>query len=298
MSSFLALTSRNTKVFLRDRAAVFFSFMSILIVFVLNILFIGNNIQNGIESSFTQNGFAVSDKLIKLFANGWMVAGVIGIGTITISNGSIGVLVHDNMTNAKVDFYVTPTNRVLIILSYFVSTVMVTFIMSMGMLAIVYAYLLINCMTALAFVDLLAITGIILLSTLSSTMIMTTVALFIKSENAYSVVSSLLGIIIGFASGAYMPLNIFPKAVGNVFGFVPTTGAVVLLRKHFMKTIISDMNNSIPETVTDGLVKEFGMQLKIGDWTVPGYAIILYLALAMAIALIVAAFALRRAKNK
>lgn len=283
---------------MRDRAAVFFSFMSILIVFVLNILFIGNNIQNGIESSFTQNGFAVSDKLIKLFANGWMVAGVIGIGTITISNGSIGVLVHDNMTNAKVDFYVTPTNRVLIILSYFVSTVMVTFIMSMGMLAIVYAYLLINCMTALAFVDLLAITGIILLSTLSSTMIMTTVALFIKSENAYSVVSSLLGIIIGFASGAYMPLNIFPKAVGNVFGFVPTTGAVVLLRKHFMKTIISDMNNSIPETVTDGLVKEFGMQLKIGDWTVPGYAIILYLALAMAIALIVAAFALRRAKNK
>lgn len=298
MSNFLALTSRHTKVFLRDRASVFFSFMSILIVFVLNILFIGNNIQTGIKSSFLQSGMVLSDELVKLFSNAWMVSGVIGIGTITISNGSIGVMVHDTMTNAKADFYVTPTKRVLIILSYFVSTVAVTFLMSLGMLAIVYTYLLINGMTALAFLDLMAIIGVILLSTLSSSMIMTTVALMIKTENAYSIVASLLGIIIGFASGAYMPLNMFPATVGNVFAFVPTTGAVVLLRKYFMSTVMTDMGKVIPAEAVSGLGREFGMDLKVGSWVVPDFAIILYLLGAMLLALGIAALIIRKAKNK
>ncbi len=298
MSNFLALTDRHMKVFIRDRASVFFSFLSILIVFILNILFIGNNIQTGIKSSFLQNGIVLSDELVKLFSNAWMVSGVIGIGTITISNGSIGVMVHDTMTNAKSDFYVTPTKRVLIVLSYFVSTVAITFLMSLGMLVIVYVYLLINGMTALAFVDLSAIIGIILLSTLCSSMIMTTVALLIKSENAYSIVASLLGIIIGFASGAYMPLNMFPATVGNVFAFVPTTGAVVLLRQKFMSTVIADLNKVMPAEATQGLLKEFGMELKIGSWVVPDFAIVLYMVAALFIALGVAVLIMRKAKNK
>jgi multidrug/hemolysin transport system permease protein len=285
-------------VFIRDRASVFFSFLSILIVFILNVLFISNNIQMGIKNSFLQNGMPADDTLIKLFSNAWMVSGVIGIGTITISNGSIGVMVHDTMTNAKADFFVTPTKRVLILLSYFVSTVTITFLMSLGMLVIVYVYLLINGMTALAFVDLLAIAGIILLSTLSSTMVMTTIALSIKTENAYSIVASLLGIVIGFASGAYMPLSMFPKAVGNIFAFVPTTGAVVLLRQYFMKTVLADMNQTIPEQMTTGLAKEFGLEMKIGSWVVPEYAMIVYMAAALFLALGIAALILRKAKNK
>ena len=52
MNKLGALISRNAKIYLRDRAAVFFSFLSVLIVFFLYILFIGKNIKTGLENAF------------------------------------------------------------------------------------------------------------------------------------------------------------------------------------------------------------------------------------------------------
>ncbi|MFW5780453.1 MAG: hypothetical protein ACOCWI_03265, partial [Bacillota bacterium] len=183
-----ALISRNIKIFFRDRSAVFFSFLAVLIVFVLYLLFIGNSITSGLKNSLAANGFEVQHNLVKLFSDSWMMAGIMGIGCVTVANGCLANLVNDTALAKRRDFYVTPTNSVIVIMSYFFSTVIITFAMNAIIFFLVYFYLLTAGMAALSFGAVMAMLGLILLTSISSTMLMLSIAVFLKTENAHGAV--------------------------------------------------------------------------------------------------------------
>lgn len=298
MSRLLALINRNTKIYLRDKAAVFFSFLSVLIVFFLYLLFIGNNIKSGLEYSFVENGLVADSRLIKLYADSWMLGGIIGVGCVTVANGCMANFVHDTMMHIRNDFFVTPTSRIVIIMSYFFSTVLITIGMNTLMFIIIYVYLLINGMAALAFLDLLAIIGIIFLSAIAATILALMVSIFVKTDSAHGAVVAIFTVMAGFITGAYMPLSLFPKAMVYISTFYPATGTVVLMRNYMMKSVIGEMGDKYPAQVIENLNAEYALDIAIGSYTVPFYLIIIYVLATSLIFTGVIAFAIRKYKSK
>lgn len=294
MNKIYALASRNAKIFLRDRAAVFFSFLAVFIVFVLYLLFISTSITSGIKASITANGFQVSDKLAKLFSDSWMMSGVMGIGCITVANGCLVNFVNDTALDKRRDFFVTPTKKTSIILSYFFSTILITFSMNTVIFFIVYIYLLIIGMGALSFGAIMAMIGLILLTSISSTMMMLSIALFLKTESAHGAVVAIASVVTGFATGAYMPMKLFPKILRDIFAFVPATGSVVMMRKIMMKPALQAMKSEYPAQLVDILADEFSLELVVGSWTVPDWAMLIYHVICSLLFLGIIAFAVKK----
>lgn len=297
MNKLLALSKRNIKVYTRDKASVFFSFLSVLIVFFLYILFIGKNLKDGMQSSVAE--FNISSNIISMFADAWMICGVIGIACVTVANGSLYTVVSDTFTGIKYDFYVAPVKRLTIVLSYFISAVVVTFTINAILFIAFYFYILAGGMQAIAVMDFLYLLFIIFLSTLSATTLMMVFALLIKTDNAYGIFSSIIGVTIGFLTGGYMPMSVFPEAVVNFSNFVPARGAIVLLRRILMQPVIDELVAAdMPAEAVEGIQSTFGLNMHFGSWQVPEYLIIIYMIFSIFVFLGISFLLIRKAKNK
>ncbi len=88
MSSIRSLTGRNLKLFFRDRASVFFSLLSVIIIFALYALFLGD-----IQVENLKNGSGQVLPGAEWLVNAWIFAGILTISIVTVSLGAYGTMV-------------------------------------------------------------------------------------------------------------------------------------------------------------------------------------------------------------
>ena len=98
MRKIMALSIRNLRLFVRDKALVFFSFLSVIIILGLYVLFLGDiQVQN--IRSMIQMDIPEIDALVYA----WMLPGLIAVASITLSLGNMGRLVDvaqgENLSN-------------------------------------------------------------------------------------------------------------------------------------------------------------------------------------------------------
>ncbi|MBE0700301.1 MAG: hypothetical protein IH571_01310, partial [Acholeplasmataceae bacterium] len=121
------LVKRHVLRFLRDKAAVFFSFLSILIMLALYFLFIGKQ-----YTSYDAMDI-FTDEFKTYLTVGVMMGGILVINTVTLSLGMMGNIIMD-LEQRKLDgFLVTPIKRYKIILSYYIAAIMITTVLSLVM---------------------------------------------------------------------------------------------------------------------------------------------------------------------
>ena len=94
----LAFVNRNLKVFFRDKTAVFFSLLAVFIVLGLYILFLGDVWTDSFSNI----------KEAKELMNCWIIAGLIGVTSVTANMGAFGIMVEDKSKNKMKDFTVSP----------------------------------------------------------------------------------------------------------------------------------------------------------------------------------------------
>ncbi len=112
MRSIAVLTTRNLRVFFRDRVGVFFSLLSALILIALYALFLGGIQVDSLEARFP----TAPDADVRWFVNSWVFAGITMITTLTTSIAALGVFVDDNVSGRFRDFIVSPIRRTHLIL--------------------------------------------------------------------------------------------------------------------------------------------------------------------------------------
>ena len=108
MNTTIMLAKRNTKIFLRDKVSVFFSFLSIIIIFLLYAMFLGD-MQ---VKQFKIESVNITD--IKYFINSWIIAGIIAVTIITSSLAAFAIVVKDKQNNTINDFMSSPIKRSLV----------------------------------------------------------------------------------------------------------------------------------------------------------------------------------------
>lgn len=227
MHEIKALTSRNIKIFLRDKTAVFFSFLSIIILLALYFLFIGRQYTQGMEE--------ISESLQTYLVTSQMMGGVLIINTISLSLGIMGNLIVDLEQHLLEGFLVTPVKRSKIILSYFLSSVIVTTALTLIMWVLTIFYVGIFSGYWYSVSTILVVSLILIVSTFISAALMIYLTTLLKSVNAFGTMSGVLGTFVGFVSGIYMPLIVLGDSMRYVASLVPFTHLTILLKQTLLK---------------------------------------------------------------
>ena len=233
MKIILALSKRNLRLFVRDKALVFFSFLSVIIILGLYVLFLGEIQVNNIKQSI---GMDLPE--IDALVYAWMLPGLIAVASMTLSLGNMGRLVDDAQAENLNDFLVSPLKRWQLILSYLLSSVIITSVISVLMFGLSIVIVKLKGGPWLNIEQILQSLGVMILLIISSALLSLYIASWVKTQNTYGVVNSMVGTFIGFVTGAYMPMGIMPVFVQNMFNILPVSLGASMLRQIYLGPIM------------------------------------------------------------
>ncbi|MFW6298104.1 MAG: ABC transporter permease [Bacillota bacterium] len=237
------LIKRHLLVFLRDRWSVFFSFLSVIIILLLYALFLMEMLRANLPEDLI--GSAEADYLIY----SWLLSGVLMVSTVTVPLGFLAVMIRDKDEAVSNDFFVAPLKRLNITLSYLIAAFTVTFILAVLNLALGQLIIYVNVqelLPATAFFKTLLITA--LSSALFTAMLYAMVS-FIRSQNAHGTLSSIIGTLIGFVCGMYVPIGVFGKTVRSLLNALPFMQISALYRKVYMDEALQKVFGENPDAL-------------------------------------------------
>lgn len=253
----IALSARSVRIFLKDKAGVFFSLLAPLIVFVLFVFFLGDVQIDQTKAIF--QGMEYDEKAMKAFVNCWMIAGVVSVACVTVSFSAQSIMIADKQNGNLTDIAVTPVSRTVISVAYFMSNCLITLTILLCVLVVSFVYIAVTGWY-LSVADVFAVLGMTALSVLNASLISTLVCLFISSVNAHGAITGIMSAVIGFLMGAYMPINIFPKAVQYIVLFVPPTYSAGIFRNIFMRGALERLTEDLPYA-KDALGDAFSLRI-------------------------------------
>jgi multidrug/hemolysin transport system permease protein len=292
MRPVLQLTKRNIKLFLRNKAEVFFSFLSVFIILGLYVLFLGDvqiqNLKSMVGGNFPE---------VEILVYAWMMSGLVAVSSVTLSLGALGRMVQDRERKVFNDFMVAPIHRWQLILGYLFSTLIISFSISFVLFIVSQAVLVIKGATWMPLISSLQVLGIIVLLTLSSGLLLLFAISFVHTETVYSLVSTIVGTLIGFVTGAYMPMGVLPRIVQDVCNLIPVSQGASLLRHLYMNPIIEKLFAGAPlETVTNYRVLQ-GIDLTLNKITLTDPMMLTYLVASIGVFLIFSVLRFNAMKN-
>lgn len=292
------LVKRNCLVYFRDRSAVMGSLFTMLIVVVLMVAFLGkmsiDSIVN-ILDEFGHNRDAVADRAnAELFIVLWTVAGIVIVNAVTVTQTMIGIMVQDDASGKLAGFYVAPVKRFTIVLGYVLSSVIVGILMCVFTMLVAEVYIVSIGGTVLGFVAAMKVLGIIVLNVFTSSCIMFILSLLMKTESGWNAVAMLVGTLVGFVGGIYIPVGSLPTAVVGLLKCFPVLHGSAMLRTVLTEDIMGTLFTGIPADVPGKVSEEMGIAFSMGGQQATPLLQVLFILGYGIIALLLATFIMRR----
>jgi len=254
------LIKRNLLLFFRDRANVFFSMLAVIIAIVLYILFLADLMVGAVAGGMTD----ATPEQVRLIISGMILSGTIAMATISSCLNATARIVIDRDDVAK-DFFVSPISRTKLMFGYVISSGMIGFIMSGIALVTTIIYLSISggALPSLADLGLLLLTLILSVSSANSMMFL--IASLVKSRNAFGSLGSLVGTLIGFLTGVYIPIGQLPNGVSWLVRLFPTSHAASMFRQILAGNALYDLR--APAEFVNEINTFFGVTFDFGAFT-------------------------------
>ncbi|WP_314502749.1 ABC transporter permease [uncultured Microbacterium sp.] len=259
-----SIVGRNLRLFFRDRMNVFFSLLGAIILFVLYTLFLARLQIDGLGETFPD----ASEQQIRAFVDSWMFAGIVMLTTITTGLGALSSLVQDGESGRFRDFLVSPVRPWQLVLGYLTAAVLVSILMSMLVVVLSILYLGIVDDFWLSPEAVARIVGITVLCSIGFTALSAFVVSFIRTSAAFSGLATVIGTVLGFVAGAYIPVGSLPEAVSSGINALPFAESAMLLRRQFTEGTLAPMVGE-NTAAAEGVREFYGIDALIGDYLVP-----------------------------
>ncbi|AIS62241.1 ABC transporter permease [Listeria ivanovii] len=255
------MISRNLKLYFRDRTAVFMSMLTVLIIIGLYAIFLGNNMEQMFEQA-AQQTTGVGE-----LVDTWVIAGILSITPVTVSLAVFSIKIHDEEQSIARSFAITPASRWRIVFSYIVSGIVASFLISLVTLVVGEAYIWLTGGAILPLDSWLSLIGIVLINVFCGSSIMFFIASLVKKASAFSSVSTIVGTVIGFIAGIYLPIGSLPAAVQTIMKCFPFTYGASSIREIMTKEPLQQVfgGNSEALKATKEMI---GVTIYWGDKTV------------------------------
>lgn len=102
-------------------------------------------------------------------------------------------------------------------------------------------------------------------------------ASFLRTAGAYSAFATVLGTILGFIAGAYIPVGSLPGPVASTINALPFAQGAMLLRRPFMHDTLDAVTGG-NATAAESLRTFYGIDLYVGSAMVPVWLAVAVLA--------------------
>lgn len=262
MAQFLYLTKRNILLYLRDKEAVFFSLLSMLIIIALMLFFLGDMYSGNIADvlSVLPGRDTVRDREnAELFMLVWTLAGVIPINASMVALSSLSSMIKDRENNRSASIYSAPVSRLTITLSYIAASCVASVMVCSVTLAFSEAYLCVKGLSPFGIAEHGKLFGMILINSFTYSSIMYIAAIFVSTESAWSGFGTVVGTIVGFLGGIYLPVGSLSEGIVNFLSCSPVIYGTVMFRNVMMKGISDKFLSDAPLQMTEEINKNMGI---------------------------------------
>ena len=246
---------RNLKIFFRDKASVFFSLLAVFIIIGMYALFLGDV---WVESMRDMKG-------TRYLMDSWIMAGLLSVTSVTTTMGAFGIMVEDKSKKILKDFISSPFKRSKLVGGYAIGAFATGVLMSLVTFILAELYILSNGGEIVPLSTLLKILGMIVISTFMNTALVFFIVSFFSSSNAFATASTIIGTIIGFLTGIYLPIGQLPEAVQWVVKLFPVSHSAALFRQIMMADPMAATFAGAPTAALDQFQQMMGVTLMIGD---------------------------------
>ena len=248
MRGISGLIKRNLLLFFKDWQSILFSLLTSIIVLILYLLFLKGTFVSAIQSAMEQYpGLAsmVPQKDIAMFANLFLLSGILGSAMISVPFSCITVVVKDRANKVDYDILSTPLKREQIIFAYFVSAVLTSILLNSIILAVGLIGIRMQGNMYLNISQVIKAFSIVALGSISASAIFMIVVLFFKTVSACEAFFGILSAASGFVIGAYIPISQFSNEVQTVCNLFPASQITIMLRNILLNGLLEHVNTSL-----------------------------------------------------
>ncbi len=266
-----SLCLRSLRLYFRDKGAVFFSLLAVLIVFGLYALFLGDVYTDSLSDLGPGAGLLVS---------AWTMAGMVAVASVNTAMAGLGTMVQDRESGVLGDFLVTPVSRSRLLGGYAAAAFLIGVVMSLLTYVLAAGYLLTKGLGGAALFAPGRL-GRVLLAVLATSFSNTAMLLFLcclfRSGRAYSAAGTVIGTLSGFLTGVYLPIGQLPEAVQVLIKLFPTSHGAALLRQEIMGAQLDAVFAGAPEVLRQELEQILGVRYFLGGRALPQWGYWAYL---------------------
>ena len=252
MKKLLIITKRNIKLFFKDKGMFFTSLITPAILLLLYATFLGNLYKDTFISVFPK-GFAVDESLIDACVGGQLISSILAVSCVTVAFCSNMLMVQDKANSTVNDFYVTPIDRKILSVGYYIATLVSTLLICFVSTGICLAYIA-SVGFYMSLADILYLFLDVFLLVMFGVAISSIINFFLSTQGQISAVGSIISAAYGFICGAYMPISQFSEGLQRVLSFLPGTYGTSLIRNHAMRGVLDEMARSgVPDEMIKGI---------------------------------------------
>ena len=187
----------------------------------------------------------VHKKDIAMFANIFLLSGILGSAMISVPFSCITVVVKDRANKVDYDILATPMKREQIILAYFISAVLTSILLNSIILAVGLIGIRMQGNMYLNISQVVKAFSVVALGSISASAIFMIVVLFFKTVSACEAFFGILSAASGFVIGAYIPISQFSNEVQTVCNLFPASQITIMLRNILLNGLLEHINTSL-----------------------------------------------------
>ncbi len=263
------LVKRNSLLFLRERSAVFFSLLSMLIVLALMVIFLGRMNSRALVDLLSEWGgerdLAADERNAAYLIQLWTLAGILVVNAVTVTLTVTGIMVQDETEKRLAAFYVTPVSRLKLSLGYILSAWLVGTGMCLLTLAAGEGYFALQGYGLLRAGSVLKLGGMIALNTFVFATIAYLFALSVHNSSAWSGLLTIVGTLVGFVGGIYLPMDSLPAPVQSVLKCLPVLHGASMMREVCTQEAIVEAFAGMPQGAGEIFREAMGISVMAGE---------------------------------
>lgn len=277
-------------MFFKDKGLFFTSLITPLILLVLYATFLSNVYKDSFSAVLSTYGLTASQGIINGCVSGQLLSSLLSVSCVTVAFCSNMLMVNDKVNGVRKDFMVSPVKKSTLALSYYISTLLSTFLICFVATGLGLIYVA-SSGWYLTFSDVMLIILDELILVSFGTALSSIINFFLTSQGQISAVGTIVSSCYGFICGAYMPISSFGAGLQTVVKFLPGTYGTSLLRNHTLTGVFKQMSaEGIPAEAIDGIKKSLDCSIEMfGNTLSTG---VMYAILSGVVVLLVTAYVL------
>ena len=294
----MAMAGRNFKIYIRDKGAVFFSLLSMFIVIGLMVFFLGDVTAKSVTELLPKRDAAEDKENAKLLILAWTCAGVISINAVTVTLSVFSAMVKDKASGRICAIYTAPISRVSMALGYVLAAWAASVFVCTLTLAIMELYCVWSGMEAFSLVVHLKLMGMIMVNSFAYAAFMYVMAVFVKSEGAWSGMGTVVGTLVGFLGGIYLPIGQLSESIGNVMKCTPILYGAAMFRNIMTLDILNKTFDGVPKELIQEYREAMGIDLIVGKKQIFVHEELILLLIFGTVFLMIGMFILKKEKKQ